>query len=90
MVTVQRYSESKSGVLEELPLSRGELLEYVRDVLSVAFEKMRRVNCKESDRQVYMRIVNNSIGVATPLIRDQDLESLKQEIAEVKLALNLR
>ena len=43
-------------------------LEYVRDVLGMAFVKMRRVNCKESDRQAYVRIVNNSIGVATPSI----------------------
>ena len=69
-------------------LSREELLSTLRTVIELTFKKINYVNCSNSDKQAFMRIVNSAVSSATPLLRDNQLEELKAEVEKIKQHLS--
>jgi len=76
-------------VVLEAPVDRVELLEYVKAVIEVSFEKLRLANTKNSEKQGWCRVINNAIATATPLIKDKDLDDLKSRLEEVESRLRI-
>jgi len=70
-------------------LSREELLESLRDVIAMAFEKIRYVNTSNDERRAWSRIIVNAVGSSTPLIKDRDLDDLKKRLEQVESRLRI-
>ena len=61
-------------------MDREELVAYLRDVIAIAFKKVRYVNTPNSEKAAWSRIIVNVVSACTPLINDADLDKLKTEI----------
>jgi len=70
-------------------LSRGELLETLRAIIEMAFEKINYVNTSNDERRSWSRIIVNAVSSSTPLIKDRDLDDLKSRLEEVEKRLRL-
>lgn len=69
-------------------LSRDELLSTLRTVIDMCFKKVNYVNCSNSDKAAFMRIINSAVSSATPLLRDTKLEELRSEVELIKKHLS--
>ena len=69
-------------------LTREKLLSVLRTVIDMCFKKVNYVNCSNSDKQAFLRIINSAVSSATPLLRDNQLEELREEVKLIKKALS--
>ena len=71
----------------ESPLERRSLLVYLDDVIKTSFSKLNLANCKNTERQGWLRVVVNACAVAGTILKDVELNELKDEIEKIKKRL---
>jgi len=74
----------------EDPLSRRDLLDHLKTVIDLSFDKMMMRNTPNASKASWARVVNNAYQVAASILKDSDYDKLRAEVEEIKLALNLR
>ncbi len=71
-------------------VSRSAFLQYLDAVIAIAFEKTQLRNTTNSERISWCRVINGAVAAGTPLLRDAELEQLKDDVAELKRAYSER
>ncbi len=67
-----------------IPKERRELLNDIAKVLKVAFDKYENERTKNSERQAWGRLIINGVTAAGDVMKDADLDEMKQRIEKLE------
>lgn len=79
-MSLEKSKGKRGGKLPE----RGEIAEYLLDVIEKCYDKINLKNTKNNERAGYLRIIVGSCQVLTALCKDYDVEDLKLRLEKLE------
>ena len=68
------------------PLTREDVLEAIRRVMDTAFTRLDNRYIKNQEKLGWARVIVGAAGAAASLLRDEDLDELKERIEKLESA----